>query len=189
MASDEPAEAGTPSVLDQRFDATSLSELRALAHACVAKAGMSADRATDIVIALHELAANAVRHGAGWGRLRIWDHVSALYCRVDDDGPAAAVGAASKDRGTSATGARRQNVADRWPCEPGHGLWLVRQVADRMTLRSDARGTRAVITFRLPARADTRNAAIPAWGSLPALGKPITELTGDPPNDGIALSR
>jgi hypothetical protein len=58
-----------------------------------------------------------------------------------------------------------------------------------MTLRSDARGTRAVITFRLPARADTRNAAIPAWGSLPALGKPITELTGDPPNDGIALSR
>jgi hypothetical protein len=42
-----------------------------------------------------------------------------------------------------------QNLADRWPREPGHGLWLASQVADQMTLRSDARGTSAVITFGL----------------------------------------
>ena len=165
MISDESADAGVPSVLDQRFDATSLSALRRSAHACVAQAGMSADRATDIVIALHELAANAVRHGAGWGRLRIWDHVSALYCRVDDDGPAAAVRAASTGGGTSA--AALANLADRWPCEPGHGLWLARQVADRMTLRSDSHGTRADITFSLRAVADTLDVAAHIRGSIP----------------------
>jgi hypothetical protein len=39
----------------------------------------------------------------------------------------------------------------RWPREPGHGLWLARQVADQMTLRSDSRGTIAAITFVMPA--------------------------------------
>ena len=96
MTSDEPPaqagwlqdEAAPRYVLDQRFDASSLSALRTAAQACVVQAGMPAERATDIVIALHELAANAVRHGAGSGRLRIWDHAGVLYCRIDDDGSA-----------------------------------------------------------------------------------------------------
>jgi anti-sigma regulatory factor (Ser/Thr protein kinase) len=160
MTSDKPPappggrrrdDAVAPSVLDQRFDANSLSALRAAAQACAARAGMPAERATDFVIALHELAANAVRHGAGSGRLRIWDHIGALYCRVDDDGPAAtrpesAHGGAGTDGADSGAG---QNRADRWPRERGHGLWLARQVADQMTLRSDSRGTIAVITFSM----------------------------------------
>jgi anti-sigma regulatory factor (Ser/Thr protein kinase) len=154
MTSDEPPaqsgwrpwdDAAAPSVLDQSFDVSSLSALRAAAQACAAKAGMSAERATDVVIALHELAANAVRHGAGSGRLRIWDHIGALYCRVDDDGSAAG------PPGPIGAGSASQNLADRWPREPGHGLWLARQVADRLTLRSDSRGTIAVITFSVPA--------------------------------------
>jgi anti-sigma regulatory factor (Ser/Thr protein kinase) len=158
MTSDEPPapsgwrpedEATATSVLDQCFDASSLSALRTATQACAAKAGMPAERATDVVIALHELAANAVRHGAGSGRLRIWDHVGALYCRVDDDGPAATLpGAARGDASTD--GAAGQNLADRWPREAGHGLWLARQVADQMTLRCDSRGTSAVITFSVP---------------------------------------
>ncbi len=143
-------EAPTQPVLDQSFDASSLSELRTATHACAAEAGMPAERATDFVIALHELAANAVGHGAGSGRLRIWDHIGALYCRVDDDGPAATMtGAAHGGAGTD--GSASQNLADRWPREPGHGLWLARQVADQMTLRSDSHGTIAVITFSVPA--------------------------------------
>ena len=143
-------DAAALSVLDQCFDASSLSALRAAAQACVARAGMPIERATDIVIALHELAANAIRHGAGSGRLRIWDRIGALYCRVDDDGPAATrPGTARRD--TGADGAAGQNLADRWLHEPGHGLWLAGQVADQMTLRSDSRGTIAIITFSMPA--------------------------------------
>ena len=115
---------------------------------------MPVDRATDVVIALHELAANAVRHGAGSGRLRVWDRVGALYCRVDDVGLATAVGSpgtAYGDIGAEEAGSVGQNLADRWPYEPGHGLWLARQVADQMSLRSDSSGTRVVVTFSLHA--------------------------------------
>lgn len=138
-------------VLDQWFDGTSLSALRASTQASAAHAGMPADRATDIVIALHELAANAVRHGAGSGRLWIWEQAGALYCRVDDDGPAVSL---REREGTGTGGAVGPNLADRWPCEPGHGLWLARQVADQLTLRSDTRGTRALITFSMTERQD-----------------------------------
>jgi anti-sigma regulatory factor (Ser/Thr protein kinase) len=157
MTSDEPPaqrgwrpqdEAAAPAVLDQCFDAGSLSALRASTQACAAQAGMPAERATDLVIALHELAANAVRHGAGSGRLRIWDHAGTLYCRVDDDG------SADGPPGPIGAGSASQNLADRWPREPGHGLWLARQVADQLTLHADSRGTNAVITFSLSAIAD-----------------------------------
>ena len=81
MTSDEPPpqpgcrpedEAAATSVLDQCFDASSLSALRTATQACAVQAGMPAERATDVVIALHELAANAVRQaqdrgGCGYG--------------------------------------------------------------------------------------------------------------------------
>jgi two-component sensor histidine kinase len=38
----------------------------------------------DVVLAVHELAANAIRHGAGAGRLRVWKLVRELCCQVDD---------------------------------------------------------------------------------------------------------
>ena len=44
-------------------------------------------RAADVVLALHELAANAVRHGAGAGRLRIWPRAAAWLCQVEDGDP------------------------------------------------------------------------------------------------------
>lgn len=148
----------TNAVLDQRFDVTSLSALRTSTQACAVRAGMPADRATDIVIALHELAADAVRHGAGSGRLRIWDRVGALYCCVDDHGRAAAAPAGEDHGGgvpstpstASAAAPAEPNLADHWPYRDGHGLWLARQVADQMMLRSDSSGTLAVLAFGLP---------------------------------------
>jgi hypothetical protein len=43
-------------------------------------------------------------------------------------------------------------VKDPWPALDGHGLWLVRQVADRLELLSSPRGTRALVSFTLPPR-------------------------------------
>jgi hypothetical protein len=36
------------------------------------------------------------------------------------------------------------------PCVPGHGLWVVQQVADQVQSLFDPRGTSIVITFGLP---------------------------------------
>jgi anti-sigma regulatory factor (Ser/Thr protein kinase) len=150
-------------VLDQWFDTASLPSLRGLTRACAAGAGMPADRSTDIVIALHELAANAVRHGAGSGRLRIWNQ-GGLHCHIDDAGPARP-GAGPGDPGTGRPPG--PNLADSWPYQPGHGLWVARQVASQMTLRSDSRGTRVVIAFWLPAVPSAVDAA--SHRNVPAL--------------------
>jgi len=100
---------------------------------------------------VHELAANAVRHGAGHGRLRIWKSDQSLLCQISDDGvpPVADDG--------------RPGVPDaaQWRTEPGHGLSLVRQVADQASLRSGPSGTLVTISFALggsgpPFRLDQR---------------------------------
>src|SRR5580704_10649277 len=73
-------------ILDQAFDAGSLYALRAAVAAHATQAGLAPGRADDLVIAVHELAANAVRHGAGHGRLRVWRSEAALRCEITDDG-------------------------------------------------------------------------------------------------------
>src|SRR5271170_5945505 len=75
-----------PQILDQAFDAGSLYALRAAVAAHATQAGLPPGRADDLVIAVHELASNAVRHGAGHGRLRIWRSDQALHCEISDDG-------------------------------------------------------------------------------------------------------
>jgi anti-sigma regulatory factor (Ser/Thr protein kinase) len=128
-------------LLDQEFDSNTLYALRAAVQAHAGQAGLSEERAGDVVLAVHELAANAIAHGAGHGRLRMWDLADALSCEVVDGGPAATAGQASPDGGAGAS--------DPWPVTDGHGLWLVRHVADQLDLRSGPRGTRAVVTFAL----------------------------------------
>ena len=59
-------------------------------------------------------------------------------CEVTDDGaPKAADGGAE-------TGSRD---AALWPIEPGHGLWLTRQVADQASVQAGPSGTVAAVSF------------------------------------------
>src|ERR1700760_3343521 len=74
-------------ILEQDFDVGSLFALRAAVSAHAAAAGLTGNRLYDVVTVAHELAANAVRHGAGHGRLRLWVRDGVLHCEVSDDGP------------------------------------------------------------------------------------------------------
>src|SRR5580693_5835520 len=123
-----PGNPGDPGhqILDQAFDAGSLYALRAAVAAHASDAGLPPGRADDLVIAVHELAANAVRHGAGHGRLRIRRSDQALLCEISDDG--APPPASTADQTETAT---ETPDAALWRTEPGHGLSLVRQVADQ----------------------------------------------------------
>ena len=131
----QSAAPGAP-ILDQAFDAGSLYALRAAVAAHATQAGLAPGRADDLVIAVHELAANAVRHGAGHGRLRVWRSDQALLCEITDDGL------------PDPQHAPKAKVPE-WRTEPGHGLSLVRQVADHTSLRSGRDGTSATISFTL----------------------------------------
>ncbi len=136
--------------LDEEFDRGTLHTLRAkvLAQAC--RAGLSESRATDVVLAVHELAANAIRHGAGAGRLRVWKLVREMCCQVDDGDPPRQDPA--RHPGGSATNADAfsQTAVRTLAGVPGHGLWLVRQVADRMSALSGPGGTCVRVAFDLP---------------------------------------
>lgn len=145
-----------PSVVDLEFDSGSLSAVRASAGDQARRAGFPDSRVADVVLAVHELAANAVSHGAGSGRLRIWKLADILHCQVDDGdppasgdpaGPAAARqdGAMARTRGVS-----RPAAMSSWPTRPGHGLWVVQQAADQMHVVAGPYGTRAVVAFKLP---------------------------------------
>jgi anti-sigma regulatory factor (Ser/Thr protein kinase) len=137
MNSEHGASQARPSadtaVLDQAFDGDSLYALRAAVAAHAAQAGLSPQRVYDIVAASHELAANAVRHGAGHGRLRLWADSRSLHCQVSDDGPA------EQDETSSDPAA--------WQREHSHGLWIIDQVADKITLERDRAGTTVTVTF------------------------------------------
>ena len=95
------------------------------------------DRAGDVVLAVHELAANVVCHGGGKGRLRVWQLAGALHCQVDDGDLIASADPAA--------------LLDPFPEPPGHGLWVVRRVANQMQALSGPRGTRVTLIFELPA--------------------------------------
>ena len=132
--SQAPHSVGT-AVLDQAFDGDSLYALRATVAAHAAEAGLSRQRVYDVVAAAHEMAANAVRHGAGHGRLLLWADGRSLHCQVSDDGPA--------DR----DGARPDPAA--WQRKRGHGLWIIDQVANAVTLDHDPGGTKVIVTFSI----------------------------------------
>jgi anti-sigma regulatory factor (Ser/Thr protein kinase) len=132
-------------ILTQDFDAGSLYALRAAVAAHATQAGVPEPRAGDIVLAVHELAVNAIRHGAGHGRLLISKHGGALHCQVTDDGKpqAARAGTGPETKATSPEGVF-------WASEKGHGLWVARQIADHLSLQSGPGGTIATASFTLP---------------------------------------
>jgi anti-sigma regulatory factor (Ser/Thr protein kinase) len=135
-----PPGAGPGPVLEQAFDRFSLDALRAAVAAHAFRAGAPPAQAGDLVLVVHELAANAVVHGAGRGRLRAWRDGQAMHCEVSDDGPRPGTGDAARWPQAAGTA--------WWPAERGHGLWVVSQLADQTSLRSGPGGTLA--SARLP---------------------------------------
>lgn len=123
-------------MLAQRFDAASLDKLRAQVLACAEAAGIRGRRALDVVLAVHELAANAVRHGGGSGQLTVEVTATALHCRIADPGQRTVDGSAGP--------------VPQWPVLRGHGLWLVRQAADHLAMTTSPGGSEVTAVFTLP---------------------------------------
>jgi anti-sigma regulatory factor (Ser/Thr protein kinase) len=126
--------------LDRPFDSDTLSELRNAVRSEASALGLPDGRAAEVVLAVHELAANAVVHGggAGWARMRVV--AEELHCQVSDPG-------AGIDDARTGTGA-----AQPWPFRPGRGLWIARNVADRFSMAPGVSGSQVTVVFALPGR-------------------------------------
>ena len=153
-------------VLDREFDTDALAGLREAVLGYATTCGMPEDRAIDVMLAVHELAANAVRHGPGHGRLRIHVTATTLRCEVSDPGPPSSDGRDPDSTRGQPLGA---SGAVPWPVEQGHGLWLVHTVADHLRVTSGPHGTLITLVFTLPAAAapspQARGPGIPGDGT------------------------
>jgi anti-sigma regulatory factor (Ser/Thr protein kinase) len=104
------------------FGLDELVSVRALVSAHAALAGMASGQAADVVLAVNELATNAIRHGAGRGTLRVWSTPRELVCQIDDAGYI-----------TDPLAGRRVPVPD---APGGVGLWTVNQLCDLVEVRT-----------------------------------------------------
>jgi anti-sigma regulatory factor (Ser/Thr protein kinase) len=118
---------------------TNLSEVRVLAETLARRAGLAEDRIVDFVIAVSEIAANTVRHARTQGSMEIWSEAGEIVCEMRDGGVIA----------DPASAGRLPPSAD---ANGGHGLWLARQICDRMDLHSDGNGTIIRLHMALPPR-------------------------------------
>lgn len=115
-------------VLDRSFGEDDLRDLRLAVAASLRALAVPADRAAELLVVANELSSNAVRHGGGSGRLRLWQDGPVLHCEVTDGG----TGFADPD----AVGRVRPPLTARG----GRGLWLSRQLCDDLVVRSTPAG-------------------------------------------------
>jgi anti-sigma regulatory factor (Ser/Thr protein kinase) len=90
-------------------------------------AGLDATRVNDLVLAVSEIAANALGHAGGGGVIRTWCTDEEILCQVEDPGYI-----------TDPLAGRYRKPAD---AQGGHGLWLVNRVCDLVERRSSPAGT------------------------------------------------
>jgi anti-sigma regulatory factor (Ser/Thr protein kinase) len=115
-----------------------LRPLRALVAARALAAGLAEGGASDLVLAVSELAANTLRHATGSGTLSVWTQSGQILCEVRDSGWIADPLAGRRRPPEHPTG--RQ------------GLWVVNQVCDLVELRSGQAGTTVRLHMNLPQR-------------------------------------
>jgi len=110
-----------------QFGATDLASVRNLVANHADAAGLGPMHASELVIAVNEVATNSVRHGGGRGTLTIWLEAFAVICEIADQGH---FDKALVDRERPA-----ETVA------APRGLWLANQLCDLVQIRSLRDGT------------------------------------------------
>jgi len=127
-----PEPVASASVLD--FAADDAAHVRGFVHARAIACRLGIDRTGDLVLAVHEIVANSLRHGGGAGSLRIWDEGDTIICEVSDAGRIVAP-LAGRERPLAESGG-------------GRGLWMVNQLCDLAQFRTFATGTVARLHMR-----------------------------------------
>jgi anti-sigma regulatory factor (Ser/Thr protein kinase) len=125
------AEAQPPAPADAavlNYQVGNLPQVRRFTRDHASQAGLAGGQGLDdLVIAVHELAANTIAHTCGSGTLRIWTEPERLVCEVTDTGHISDPLAGRRLSGTAH--------------ESGDGLRVVHQICDFVEVRSGSSGT------------------------------------------------
>jgi anti-sigma regulatory factor (Ser/Thr protein kinase) len=117
------------------FDRHAVDAVRGLVGRRAEEAGLPAERARDLVLAVDEIAVNSVRHGGGNGILRLWQEGDRLLCEVKDRGQIADPLAGRHSPAAGQLG--------------GWGMFIANQLCDLVQLRSGEHGTAVRLHMQL----------------------------------------
>jgi anti-sigma regulatory factor (Ser/Thr protein kinase) len=116
-----------PPDMRMEFSAWQLHEVRTAVEQALEAADYGRERAEDVVLAVNEVATNAVEHGTPEARLSVWAGPGGLVCEIDDGGTL-------RD---PLPGLQAPHPAEA----RGRGVWIARQVCDSLHVWVDERGT------------------------------------------------
>jgi len=129
--------AGGTDLLVCAFQFDTLVSVRRQVERQAHAAGLSDISLYKFVVAVNEIMTNAVHHGGGSGRLRLWRDPDNLHCEVVDQGPGIPGG--------------RINGHNR-PAPGtigGWGLWLTHEICDAVDVVTGATGTKVRLLYAL----------------------------------------
>jgi anti-sigma regulatory factor (Ser/Thr protein kinase) len=109
------------------FDGSMLGVVRGLVRQAAEALRLHTDTTDDLVLAVHEVAANSVVHAGGSGSLAVWRGAASLVVEVRDPGiiDDVLVGRGSVELAS----------------EHGRGIWIANQLCDLVQVRSGRHGT------------------------------------------------
>jgi len=105
-----------------------IASVREFIAARARRAGLRPDRVRDLVLAVSELAANTLAHTGGPGTLLVWATDEDIICQVHDSGQL-----------PDERPGRSRPAPDE--LGGGRGLWVVRQLCDRVDIWTGKNGT------------------------------------------------
>jgi anti-sigma regulatory factor (Ser/Thr protein kinase) len=137
-------------LIDIVFGWADFAKLRRLVTRQCAAAGLTGTRLDDFVLAVHEIAANAIVHAGAGGRLVLRRVANGLRCLVSDTIPKNAASCPAPRSGEI----RDLPTGSGEPGEPigadsGRGLWLAATLADELSITSGPDSTIVSLYMRL----------------------------------------
>ena len=143
-------------LLDVVFGWTDFARLRRQVAAQCADAGLTGTRLDDFVLAVHEIAANAIVHAGAGGRLILRRAASGLRCLGAVTIPKTAVSCPAPRSGdtremasTAAELAEPDEPGEPIGADSGRGLWLAATLADELSITSGPDSTIVSLYMRL----------------------------------------
>ncbi|HEV2088953.1 MAG TPA: sensor histidine kinase [Cryptosporangiaceae bacterium] len=131
----QPSPPAPADALQIAFGAVEIPAVRRMTRAWAAAAGLTEEAVEGLLIAVYELASNAVEHGSGRGVARFWSWGEYLLCEVASSRPISDPLAGFRPPGTSQ--------------ERGRGRWLVRQIGENVEIINGPTGATVRVWYPL----------------------------------------
>ena len=133
-------------LLDVVFGWADFAKLRRLVARQCADAGLTGTRLDDFVLAVHEIAANAIVHAGADGRLVLRRAANGLRCVIADTAAESMAPCPAPRRGELPEPA---DCTEPIGADSGRGLWLAATLADELSITSGPDSTIVSLYMRL----------------------------------------